>query len=68
MDASSGRFGSEGGPYTDDTIIVTWVLCSGVRRAGLQPPQRHWPASPDGLAAVARLCGLTDHDATSNTA
>jgi hypothetical protein len=68
MDASLGRFGSEGGPYTDDTIIVTWVLCSGVRRAGLQPPRRHWPGSPDGLAAVARLCGLTDHDAASNTA
>jgi hypothetical protein len=26
------------------------------------------PGSPDGLAAVARLCGLTDHDAASNTA
>jgi NTPase len=30
------------------------------RRAGLQPPPRHWAGSPDGLAAVARLCGLTD--------
>jgi uncharacterized membrane protein YkvA (DUF1232 family) len=31
--------------YADDAIIVTWVLRSVVRRAGLQPLQQHWPGS-----------------------
>jgi uncharacterized membrane protein YkvA (DUF1232 family) len=53
--------------YADDAIIVTWVLRSVVRRAGLQPLQRHWPGSPDGLAAVVRLCGLTGQDARPDT-
>ena len=53
--------------YADDAIIVTWVLRSVVRRAGLQPLQRHWPGSPDGLMAVVRLCGLTGQDALSDT-
>ncbi len=45
--------------YADDAIIVTAVLRSVVRRAGLGPVERHWPGSPDGLAAVVRLCGLS---------
>jgi uncharacterized membrane protein YkvA (DUF1232 family) len=53
--------------YADDAIIVTWVLRSVVRRAGLQPLQRHWPGSPDGLTAVVRLYGLTGQDARSDT-
>jgi uncharacterized membrane protein YkvA (DUF1232 family) len=44
--------------YADDAIIVTWVLRSVVRRAGPQAVRRHWPGTPDGLAAVWRLCGL----------
>jgi uncharacterized membrane protein YkvA (DUF1232 family) len=44
--------------YADDAIVVTWVLRSVVRRAGPAPVQRHWPGSPDGLAALWRLCGL----------
>ena len=44
--------------YADDAIVVTWVLRSVVRRAGPDPVRRHWPGSPDGLAALWRLCGL----------
>jgi uncharacterized membrane protein YkvA (DUF1232 family) len=44
--------------YADDAIIVTAVLRSVVRRAGLEPIRRHWPGTEDGLAAVMRLCGL----------
>jgi uncharacterized membrane protein YkvA (DUF1232 family) len=44
--------------YADDAIIVTAVLRSVVRRAGLEPIRRHWPGTEDGLAAVVRLCGL----------
>jgi uncharacterized membrane protein YkvA (DUF1232 family) len=49
--------------YADDAIIASWVLRSVVRTAGLEPVQRHWPGSPDGLAAVVRLCGLERRDA-----
>jgi uncharacterized membrane protein YkvA (DUF1232 family) len=44
--------------YADDAIIVTAVLRSVVRRAGLEALQRHWPGTDDGLGAVIRLCGL----------
>jgi uncharacterized membrane protein YkvA (DUF1232 family) len=47
--------------YADDAIIVTAVLRSVVRRAGLEPIRRHWPGTQDGLAAVVRLCGLSRH-------
>jgi uncharacterized membrane protein YkvA (DUF1232 family) len=51
--------------YADDAIIVTAVLRSVVRRAGLEPIRDHWPGTEDGLAAVLRLCGLTDHPIAS---
>lgn len=44
--------------YADDAIIVTAVLRSVVRRAGLDPVRAHWPGSDDGLAALIRLTGL----------
>ena len=50
--------------YADDAIMVAWVLRSVVRRAGPEPVRRHWPGSPDGLAAVWRLCGLPAIPAT----
>jgi uncharacterized membrane protein YkvA (DUF1232 family) len=46
--------------YADDAIIVTAILRSIVRRAGLEPICRHWPGTEDGLAAVLRLCGLAN--------
>jgi uncharacterized membrane protein YkvA (DUF1232 family) len=50
--------------YADDAIVVAWVLRSAVRRAGPEPVRRHWPGSPDGLAALWRLCGLPHSSAT----
>lgn len=42
--------------YADDTIIVvTAVLRSVVRHAGLDAVHRHWPGTDDGFAALARL-------------
>jgi uncharacterized membrane protein YkvA (DUF1232 family) len=44
--------------YADDAIVVALVLRSVVRSAGPQALERHWPGTPDGLAAVRRLAGL----------
>lgn len=44
--------------YADDVIIVTAVLRSVVRRAGIDAVRAHWPGTDDGFAAVARLTGL----------
>ena len=44
--------------YADDAIIVTAVLRSVVRRAGIDAVRAHWPGSDDGFAALCRLTGL----------
>jgi uncharacterized membrane protein YkvA (DUF1232 family) len=44
--------------YADDVIIVTLVLRSVVRRAGLDAVRTHWPGTVDGFIALARLTGL----------
>lgn len=44
--------------YADDAIIVTAVLRSVVRRAGIDAVRAHWPGTDDGFAAVVRLTGL----------
>jgi uncharacterized membrane protein YkvA (DUF1232 family) len=44
--------------YADDAIIVTAVLRSTVRRAGLDAVRANWPGTDDGFAAVCRLTGL----------
>lgn len=44
--------------YADDVIVVALVLRSVVRRAGPGALERHWPGTPDGLAAVRRLARL----------
>ncbi|GAB3434075.1 YkvA family protein [Flindersiella endophytica] len=44
--------------YADDAIIVTVVLRSVVRHAGLQAVEQHWPGTPDGFAALCRLTGI----------
>jgi len=46
--------------YADDAIIVTAVLRSTVRRAGLDAVRAHWPGTDDGFAAVCRLTGIRD--------
>ncbi|WP_407936491.1 YkvA family protein [Lentzea tibetensis] len=46
--------------YADDAIVVSLVLRSVVKHAGGQALGKHWPGTPDGLAAVRRLAGLND--------
>jgi uncharacterized membrane protein YkvA (DUF1232 family) len=46
--------------YADDAIIVTAVLRSVVRHAGLDVVRGHWPGTDDGFTVLARLCGLAD--------
>jgi uncharacterized membrane protein YkvA (DUF1232 family) len=45
--------------YADDVVVVALVLRSVVRRAGVEPVERHWPGTDVGLAAVLRLAGVT---------
>ena len=44
--------------YADDAIAVAFVLRSVVRRSGPEALERHWPGTPDGLAAIRRLAGV----------
>lgn len=46
--------------YADDAVIVALVLRSVMRSAGVDCVTRHWSGTADGLAALKRLCGLTD--------
>jgi uncharacterized membrane protein YkvA (DUF1232 family) len=44
--------------YADDVVVVAFALRSVTRRAGPEALDRHWPGTPEGLAAVRRLAGL----------
>ena len=44
--------------YADDAVVVALALRSVTRRAGPAALDRHWPGTPEGLAAVRRLAGL----------
>jgi len=44
--------------YADDAIIVALVLRSATRSAGPDALAKHWPGTPEGLAALKRLCRL----------
>jgi uncharacterized membrane protein YkvA (DUF1232 family) len=44
--------------YADDVVVVALVLRSVARRAGPEALDRHWPGTPEGLAAVRRLAGV----------
>ncbi len=46
--------------YADDAIIVALVLRSATRSAGPDALARHWPGTPEGLAALKRLCRLNE--------
>ncbi|MEV6136592.1 hypothetical protein AB0L63_11140 [Nocardia sp. NPDC051990] len=46
--------------YADDALIVTAVLRSVVRAAGLDAVRVHWPGTDDGFAALVRLTGLRE--------
>jgi len=45
--------------FVDDAIIVGLVLRWVARTAGRDALAKHWPGTPDGFAALCRLCGLT---------
>ncbi|MGH3882355.1 MAG: YkvA family protein [Pseudonocardiaceae bacterium] len=51
--------------YADDAIIVTAVLRSVVRQAGIDAVRAHWPGTDDGFATLTRLTGLADTDRTA---
>ncbi len=44
--------------YADDAIIVALVLRFVTRRAGAEAIERHWPGTPQGLAALRTLAGI----------
>jgi uncharacterized membrane protein YkvA (DUF1232 family) len=44
--------------YADDAIIVALVLRFATRHAGAAALDRHWPGSPQGLAALRTVVGL----------
>ena len=44
--------------YADDAVAVALVLRSVIRRAGPDALTRHWPGTPEGLAALRRLARL----------
>jgi uncharacterized membrane protein YkvA (DUF1232 family) len=44
--------------YADDAIVVSAVLRSVVRRAGIDAVRTHWPGSDDGFSALCRITGL----------
>jgi uncharacterized membrane protein YkvA (DUF1232 family) len=45
--------------YADDAVVTVLVLRSVVRRAGSEALSRHWPGTPEGLAALRRAAGLS---------
>lgn len=45
--------------YADDAVVVALALRSVARRAGMEALERHWPGTPEGLAAVGRLANLS---------
>ena len=51
--------------YADDAILVTAVLRSVVRRAGVAKVRAHWPGTDDGFKALARLTGLPVQEVAS---
>jgi uncharacterized membrane protein YkvA (DUF1232 family) len=44
--------------YADDVIITSLVIRHLIRRSGAETVRRHWPGSPDGLAALGRVLRL----------
>lgn len=44
--------------YADDAIVVALILRFVTRRAGPEALDRHWPGTPQGLAALRSLVGL----------
>ena len=45
--------------YADDAILILVALRAVVRRAGREKLAEHWPGTPEGLAALERLAGIS---------
>jgi len=45
--------------YADDVIIVSLVLRSVIRHTDSAVLDRYWSGTPDGLAVIRRLAGVT---------
>lgn len=43
--------------WADDAVVVALTLRSVICVAGLEALDRHWPGTPDGLAALLRVTG-----------
>jgi uncharacterized membrane protein YkvA (DUF1232 family) len=48
--------------FADDAVVVAIVLRFAIRHAGIRAVERHWPGTPDGLASVLAVAGLTPKD------
>jgi uncharacterized membrane protein YkvA (DUF1232 family) len=46
--------------YADDAIVLSLVLRSVIKRAGVDKVRGHWPGTPDGLDTLSRLCRLPE--------
>jgi uncharacterized membrane protein YkvA (DUF1232 family) len=53
--------------YADDAIITVLALRSVVRGAGPGALARHWPGTPEGLATLHRLAGISPPDPGDQT-
>ncbi|UXA16744.1 YkvA family protein [Mycobacterium sp. SMC-4] len=46
--------------FVDDAVIVALVLRYVTRTAGAEAIEKHWAGTPEGLAAVRKLCRITE--------
>lgn len=46
--------------YADDVIVVAIGLRLALRHAGAERVRASWPGTPEGLAALGRLCSLPE--------
>lgn len=44
--------------YADDAILIGLAIRRVIRIAGPEIIHRHWPGNAEGLALLARLCGV----------
>ena len=46
--------------YTDDTILISFVLRRVIRRTGPEKLNEHWPGTPDGLDRLKHVLRIGD--------
>jgi uncharacterized membrane protein YkvA (DUF1232 family) len=52
--------------FADDALVMSLVLRSVIKRAGVEEVRSHWPGTPDGLATLFRVCRLSQTGITSH--